>query len=92
MTVKETILDETITLFQQEGKAVVVAREGATVTAADLWRWCDDRLAKYKVPRYIEFRDTLPVSGTGRIQKQTLRDQGIAGLGNTHDRRETAKA
>jgi acyl-CoA synthetase (AMP-forming)/AMP-acid ligase II len=75
-------------LFQQEAKAVVVAKTGATVTAADLWRWCDDRLAKYKVPRYIEFRDTLPVSGTGRIQKQTLREQGIAGLGDTHDRRQ----
>jgi acyl-CoA synthetase (AMP-forming)/AMP-acid ligase II len=80
-------------IFQQEVKAIVVAREGAAVTSADLWRWCDDRLARYKVPRYIEFRDSLPVSGTGRTQKQVLRAEGVAGLGTTHDRRqETARA
>jgi crotonobetaine/carnitine-CoA ligase len=77
-------------MFQQEVKAVVVPRDGAEISVADLWTWCDGRLARYKVPRYIEFRDTLPVSGTGRIQKQTLRAEGVAGLGTTHDRRQDA--
>jgi acyl-CoA synthetase (AMP-forming)/AMP-acid ligase II len=75
-------------MFQQEVKAIVVPRDGAALMPDDLWRWCDDRLARYKVPRYIEFRDELPVSGTGRTQKQVLRAEGIAGLGATHDRRQ----
>jgi carnitine-CoA ligase len=75
-------------LFQQEVKAVVIVREGAQLTPAQLWLWCEERLARYKVPRYIEFRDSLPTSGTGRIQKQILRAEGIAGHGMTHDRRQ----
>jgi acyl-CoA synthetase (AMP-forming)/AMP-acid ligase II len=73
-------------IFQQEVWAVVVPRAGASLTAAELWRWCDERLARYKVPRYVEFRDALPMSGTGRIQKQALRDEGVA-EGRTFDRR-----
>lgn len=57
-------------LFMQEVKAVVVT-EG-DLPAEELWAWCDDRLARYKVPRYIEFRDSLPVNGSGRVQKQLL--------------------
>jgi acyl-CoA synthetase (AMP-forming)/AMP-acid ligase II len=71
-------------IFQQEVRAIVVPRAGAQLTAADLWRWCDERLARYKVPRYLEFRDALPMSGTGRIQKQALREEGA---GASFDRR-----
>jgi len=75
-------------VFQQEIKAVIVARHDTPLTARELWEWCAARLARYKIPRYIEFRDSLPVSGTGRVQKQVLRDEGVTGLGNTYDRRE----
>jgi acyl-CoA synthetase (AMP-forming)/AMP-acid ligase II len=71
-------------VFQQEVRAVVVPRPGASLAAAELWRWCDERLARYKVPRYLEFRDALPMSGTGRIQKQALREEGV---GRGFDRR-----
>jgi acyl-CoA synthetase (AMP-forming)/AMP-acid ligase II len=77
-------------LFQQEVRAVVVAKAGAGLTADELWSWCEKRLARYKVPRYIEFRDALPVSGTGRVQKQVLRSEGVAGAGASHDRRQEA--
>lgn len=57
-------------LFMQEVMAVVVA-DGA-VSADELWSWCDARLARYKVPRYLRFVDALPVNGSGRVQKQVL--------------------
>lgn len=57
-------------LFMQEVMAVVVP-EGA-VTADELWAWCEERLARYKVPRYFRFADALPVTGSGRVQKQLL--------------------
>ena len=43
------------------------------------------QLARYKVPRYLEFRDSLPVNGSGRIQKQRLRDDESGHV--VHDRR-----
>jgi crotonobetaine/carnitine-CoA ligase len=78
-------------IFQQEVWAVVTPKAGAAPTAADLWRWCDERLARYKTPRYIEFRDALPMSGTGRIQKQALREAGV-GPGAFDRRAETLGA
>lgn len=57
-------------LFIQEVKAFVVI--DGEVTTEELWSWCDDRLARYKVPRYLEFTDALPVNGSGRVQKQKL--------------------
>lgn len=70
-------------LFMQEVMAVVVA-DGA-VTADELWQWCDARLARYKVPRYLRFVDALPVNGSGRVQKQVL--AGTAMDGGVLDRR-----
>lgn len=74
-------------VFMQEIKAVLVPKPGLSPAPSDLWQWCDARLAGYKVPRYIEFRDSLPLTGSGRVQKQVLRAEGLAGA-VIHDRRE----
>ncbi|MGE0383338.1 MAG: class I adenylate-forming enzyme family protein [Gammaproteobacteria bacterium] len=74
-------------LFGQEAKVIVIARPGAAPSAAAIWAWCDARLARYKVPRFVEFRDAIPTSGSGRAQKQALRAEPIEGLGRTYDRR-----
>lgn len=72
-------------LFLQEVKAIVVLN--TSVTADELWSWCDERLARYKVPRYIEFRDSLPLNSSGRVQKQLLSANGASGNGIVFDRR-----
>jgi fatty-acyl-CoA synthase len=54
------------------GKAVVVLKPGATLTAADLIEHCRTRLARYKVPKLVEFRDSLPKSAAGKILKREL--------------------
>lgn len=74
-------------VFMQEVKAALVLRPGASATAQDIWTWCDERLAAYKVPRFVEFRDSLPANASDRIQKHLLRAEGANGRGNTHDRR-----
>ena len=57
-------------------KAMVVIREGVRgVGATDLIRWCRDRLAPYKVPYYIEFRDMLPKSKVGKLLRREVRDE-----------------
>jgi carnitine-CoA ligase len=54
-------------------KAYVVLREGSDVTAEQLIGWCASRLAKFRVPEFVEFRPELPRTSVGKIQKHVLR-------------------
>jgi len=57
-------------------KAIVVLKEDAKgVGSAELIKWCRDRLAPYKVPQYIEFRDMLPKSKVGKLLRREIRDE-----------------
>jgi long-chain acyl-CoA synthetase len=55
-------------------KAFAVLKEDVKgVSAYDLLKWCRERLAPYKVPQYIEFRDMLPKSKVGKLLRRELR-------------------
>jgi acyl-CoA synthetase (AMP-forming)/AMP-acid ligase II len=54
----------------QVGKAFVVAK--SDVSADDLVAWSRERMAGFKVPRYVEFRDELPLNATGKVMKDRL--------------------
>jgi fatty-acyl-CoA synthase len=54
--------------------ALVVLKPGATATVKELREHCKERLARFKVPRDIHFRDALPKGGTGKILKTELRE------------------
>ena len=55
-------------------KAFVVLRSDVRgITSYDLLTWCRERLAPYKVPQYIEFRDMLPKSKVGKVLRRELR-------------------
>lgn len=57
-------------------KAIVVLKEDARgVGGAELIKWCRERLAPYKVPGYIEFRDMLPKSKVGKLLRREIRDE-----------------
>ena len=57
-------------------KAIVVLKEDAKgVGGAELIKWCRERLASYKVPSYIEFRDMLPKSKVGKLLRREIRDE-----------------
>jgi fatty-acyl-CoA synthase len=55
-------------------KAFVVVREGQTVTADALIDHCRARLARFKVPRYVEFIAALPRNPSGKVLKRELRE------------------
>jgi long-chain acyl-CoA synthetase len=59
-------------------KAFVVSKPGQTPTADDVIAFCRERLAPYKVPRLVEFRDSLPKSGVGKYLRRELRAEAIA--------------
>ncbi len=54
-------------------KAFVVLKPGESLTEEEIIHYCKDKLAKYKVPRMIEFIDELPKSGVGKILRKELR-------------------
>jgi long-chain acyl-CoA synthetase len=57
-------------------KACVVLKDGhRAVREADIAEFCKARLSTYKVPRTIEFRDTLPTSAAGKVLRRVLRDE-----------------
>jgi len=57
-------------------KAIVVLKEDARgVGTHELSAFCRERLAVYKVPQYIEFRDMLPKSKVGKLLRRELRDE-----------------
>lgn len=57
-------------------KAMVVLKEDARgVSGTDVTQWCRVRLAPYKVPSYIEFRDMLPKSKVGKMLRREMREE-----------------
>jgi acyl-CoA synthetase (AMP-forming)/AMP-acid ligase II/ABC-type nitrate/sulfonate/bicarbonate transport system permease component len=54
-------------------KAVVVPKVGEEVSKRELMRFCRERLANFKLPKVIEFRDSLPRSRTGKVAKRELK-------------------
>ena len=55
------------------GKAFVVPRPGQSVEEKALITWCREQMANYKVPRFIEVIDALPVNPSGKVMKFQLR-------------------
>jgi long-chain acyl-CoA synthetase len=55
--------------------AAVVLRAGAVTTAAQLAAHCHELIAGYKCPRSIEFLETLPRSGAGKVLKREIRER-----------------
>jgi long-chain acyl-CoA synthetase len=54
---------------------VVLKTDVRGVSSYELMSWCRDRLASYKVPQYIEFRDMLPKSKVGKMLRREMRDE-----------------
>ena len=56
-------------------KAFVVLNEDEECNSKELLQFLSDRLASYKIPREIEFLQSLPINSTGKIMKKVLREQ-----------------
>lgn len=71
-------------LTEDEIKIVVVLKEGQGLTPEELISYCEDRMAYFMIPRYVEFKESLPKTPTLRVEKYKLRQEGITE--NTWDR------
>ncbi len=66
---------------QEEVKACIVLADGASpemLPPEDLWRFCAGHLAPFKVPRYLDYRAELPKTPSSKVQKNLLRQEGLA--------------
>jgi long-chain acyl-CoA synthetase len=58
-------------------KAFVVLKEGVSATATELLEYCRQRLAKFKVPKQVEFRVELPKTLVGKVLRRKLLEEEL---------------
>jgi fatty-acyl-CoA synthase len=61
--------------YGEEVCAVIRLREGVVADGSEIIEFCRERIAHYKVPRYVRFVDAFPLTVTGKVQKYLIRQQ-----------------
>lgn len=74
-------------LGEDEVMAAVVPAAGAGLDELELIRFCEPRLARFAIPRYLELVESLPLTDNGKVQKAVLRERGVGAA--TWDREES---
>ncbi len=64
-------------LGEDEVKLVVVPKPGSDVTPEQLASYCEGKVARYAVPRYVELVDEIPKTGTQRVRYSALKERGL---------------
>jgi fatty-acyl-CoA synthase len=67
--------------YGEELMAWVRLRPGATLETEDIREFCKGRIAHFKIPRYVRFVDSFPMTVTGKVQKYKMREQAMEELG-----------
>lgn len=65
--------------------AWVQLKAGETATTEEMREFCQGQIAHYKIPRYVKFVDSFPMTVTGKIQKFLMRQQSVQELGLESD-------
>ncbi len=66
--------------YGEELMAWIVLRSEATLSEEDVRKFCRGQIAHYKIPRYVKFVDSFPMTITGKVQKYKMRDVAIEEL------------
>lgn len=62
---------------EDEVKAVIVLKEGQSLTPGQVIDWCVPRMAYFAIPRYLAFRASLPKTPSERVEKYRIKDEGV---------------
>lgn len=68
-------------IYGELPKAFIVLKEGESISPEEIIDYCKMNLADFKIPKYVEFRDSLQTTSTGKIMKQPLREEEEAKAG-----------
>ncbi|NDW10884.1 AMP-binding protein [Dysgonomonas sp. 520] len=63
--------------YGEQVGAFIIQQEGANLKPEDVTDFCRGQIARYKIPKYIFFVDSFPLTGSGKIQKFKLKDIGL---------------
>lgn len=64
--------------------AWVELKEGETATVDEIRQFCKEKIAKFKVPKYVQFVKNFPLTVTGKVQKFKIREEATKSLGLEH--------
>lgn len=67
--------------YGEEVMAFIQIKPGQIITGDEVKEYCRDKIAHYKIPRYVEFIESYPTTASGKIQKYKLREQVLEMLG-----------
>ncbi len=73
--------DET---FGEEVIAWVILKPGQSCTSEEIRDFCKGKISRFKVPKFIEFIDSYPMTASGKIQKFRLREMGEKAISHTN--------
>ncbi len=63
--------------YGEEVGAFVVLKDGAKMQEEDIRDFCRGKISRFKVPKYVFFMDSYPMTASGKIQKYKLREKGL---------------
>ena len=63
--------------YGEQVAAAVVNKKGSTLTEDDVKEYCRENIARFKVPRYVDFVEEYPMTASGKIQKYKLRESAV---------------
>ncbi|MCM3573859.1 MULTISPECIES: AMP-binding protein [Mesobacillus] len=64
-------------VYGEEVMAWIILKDGESATAEEIKEYCKGKISRHKIPRYIEFTESYPMTASGKIQKFKLREQAM---------------
>ncbi|MED4581344.1 AMP-binding protein [Brevibacillus choshinensis] len=68
-------------VYGEQVLACIRVKPGETLTEQDVLSYCEGKIARFKIPKYIQFIDEYPMTASGKIQKFKLREHAIHAFG-----------
>lgn len=79
-------------MAEEEIKAYIILKPSESVTPQEIIEWCEQNLAEFKMPRYLEFRTEFPRTPLGKIQKNVLKAEKEDLTEGCYDREKEGRA
>ncbi|WP_430510342.1 AMP-binding protein [Gottfriedia solisilvae] len=64
-------------VYGEEVMAWIIPKEGVSISKEEIQAYCKGKISKHKIPKYIDFVDTYPMTASGKIQKFRLRELAV---------------
>ena len=66
--------------YGEQVMAAIILKKGVAMTEGEVHAYCQDKIANYKIPKYVKFVESYPMTASGKIQKFKMRDMAIKEL------------